>query len=384
MNPISRTLASQHFTQCCNIASTGISWTIKRYASSLHRASGLHGSTVPSRVLLGPRGARFHTTINYMSTRPVVKQHIGIAVVPQQTVYVMKRFGKFRRTIGAGVHFLIPLVDRIAYVHSLKEDAIVLPNQTAITQDNVMLQIDGVLYIKCVDPYNASYGIEDPIFAMTQMAQTTMRSELGKLSLDTTFLERDNLNNKIVQAINSAAANWGMVCMRYEIRDITLPKTIVSAMERQVEAERAKRALILRSEGDKESEINMAISQRQISILRAEGEALAERELADATAYALEKITRTIKESGTIDAVSLRLAEKYISAFAKLAKKTNTVVLPANVGSVNDMVTQAVTLFKTLSSTTEKSDSTQDTLSFNPSNIERNVQDEGDLDARKQ
>nr|BAN65717.1 stomatin-like protein, putative [Babesia bovis] len=355
---------------------------------SLHRASGLHGSTVPSRVLLGPRGARFHTTINYMSTMPVFKKHIGIAVIPHHTVYVIDRwvliqswiilrFGKFRRTIETGVHFLIPLVDRIAYVHSLKEDAIVLPNQTAITQDNVMLQIDSVLYIKCVDPYNASYGIEHTIFAMTQMAHTTMRSELGKLSLDTTFLERDNLNNKIVQAINSAAANWGMVCKRYEIRDITLPKTIVSAMERQVEAERAKRALILRSEGDKESEINMAISQRQISILRAEGEALAERELADATAYALEKITRTIKESGTIDAVSLRLAEKYISAFAKLAKKTNTVVLPANVGSVNDMVTQAVTLFKTLSSTTEKSDSTQDTLSFNPSNIERNVQDEG-------
>lgn len=275
--------------------------------------------------------------------------HMGVVIVPQQIVYVIERFGKYKRTVGAGVHFLLPGIDRISYVHSLKEDAIVLPNQTAITKDNVILQIDGVLYVKCVDPYHASYGIEDPIFAMTQMAQTTMRSELGKLSLDTTFLERDNLNKKIVEAINTAATNWGMVCMRYEIRDINLPKTIVGAMERQVEAERCKRASILRSEGDKESEINLAISKRKVEILKAEGEAIAERERADATAYAIQKITDTLKASGTSEAVSLRLAEKYIAAFANMAKKSNTVVVPANVNGINEMVMQATALYRSLS-----------------------------------
>ncbi|GFE55848.1 SPFH domain Band 7 family protein [Babesia ovis] len=329
-----------------HIVPSNLIWSPKRYVSSFQRAAAPVFPSVASPL---PINARHHTTINYLYNKPASRSHVGLVVVPQQTVYVIERFGKFRRTIEAGVHVLLPFIDKIAYVHSLKEDAIVLPNQTAITKDNVILQIDGVLYIKCVDPYHASYGIEDPIFAMTQMAQTTMRSELGKLSLDTTFLERDNLNQKIVEAINSAASNWGMVCMRYEIRDITLPKTIVAAMERQVEAERAKRALILRSEGDKESEINMAISQRQIAILQAEGDAIAERERADATAYALNKITRTLNASGTVDAVSLRLAEKYIAAFSNLAKKSNTVVLPANVGGVNDMVTQAVTLFKSLS-----------------------------------
>lgn len=273
---------------------------------------------------------------------------MGVVIVPQQTVYVIERFGKYNRTIGAGFHILIPGIDNIAYIHSLKEDAIVIPNQTAITKDNVILQIDGVLYVKCVDPYHASYGIEDPIFSMTQMAQTTMRSELGKLSLDTTFLERDNLNQKIVEAINAAAANWGMICIRYEIRDINLPKTIVAAMERQVEAERSKRASILRSEGDKESEINMAISRRQVEILKAEGEAIAERQRADATSYALKKIHDTLKESGDLEAVSLRLAEKYIAAFANMAKKSNTVIVPTNVTGVNEMVLQAMALFKSL------------------------------------
>ncbi|CDR95604.1 stomatin-like protein, putative [Babesia bigemina] len=323
-------------------------WSPNRFYSSLVVTPRLVARAPFAQAASSPAGARHLTTVNYMREKAGKRSHFGFVIVPQQTVYVVERFGKFSRTIGAGVHILLPLIDRISYVHSLKEDAIVLPNQTAITKDNVILQIDGVLYVKCVDPYHASYGIEDPIFAMTQMAQTTMRSELGKLSLFTTFLERDNLNKKIVEAINAAASNWGMVCMRCEIRDITLPKNIVAAMERQVEAERYKRSTILRSEGDKESEINMAVSQRQTSILKAEGEAIAERERADATAYALQKITSTLRETGTVDAVGLRLAERYIAAFDNLAKQSTTVVLPANVGNVNEMITQAVTLFKAL------------------------------------
>ncbi|GIX63992.1 SPFH domain / Band 7 family protein [Babesia caballi] len=335
-------------------------WSRNIYSSAFHGVPTRSPTDSTGRVSPWSLDKRQLTTVNYVRPKSPSRAHMGLVIVPQQTVYVIERFGKFSRTIGAGMHLLWPMIDSISYIHSLKEDAIVLPNQTAITKDNVILQIDGVLYVKCVDPYHASYGIEDPIFAMTQMAQTTMRSELGKLSLDTTFLERDNLNQKIVEAINAAASNWGMVCMRYEIRDITLPSTIVSAMERQVEAERSKRASILRSEGDKEAEINMAISQREISILKAEGEAIAERERADATAYALQKITNTLKETGTVDAVSLRLAEKYIAAFANLAKESNTVVLPANVGGVGDIVTQAVTLFKSLNKKCATSDLTTD------------------------
>lgn len=325
-----------------------------RCYSTLSSADGCVTRRSAQRASIQVPHVRYASTFNYNRGRLTRRPHMGLVIVPQQSVYVVERFGKYKKTLAAGVHILMPGIDRISYIHSLKEDAIVLPNQTAITKDNVILQIDGVLYVKCVDPYHASYGIEDPIFAMTQMAQTTMRSELGKLSLDTTFLERDNLNKKIVEAINVAASNWGMVCMRYEIRDITLPKTIVAAMERQVEAERSKRASILCSEGDKESEINLAISKRQVEILKAEGEAIGERQRADATAYALKKITNTLRETGTVDAVSLRLAEKYITAFANLAKETNTVILPTNVTGVNDIVLQAVSLFKTLTKESAK------------------------------
>ncbi|KAK2197454.1 bifunctional Band 7 [Babesia duncani] len=243
---------------------------------------------------------------------------------------ILCRFGKYKRTIGAGMHLLMPKIDKISYIHSLKEDTIVLPNQSAITKDN------------------ASYGVEDPVFAVTQLAQTTMRSELGKLSLDTTFLERDNLNLQIVEAINAAAKNWGIACLRYEIRDITLPKNIVSAMERQAEAERMKRAEILRSEGDRQSEVNIAMGKKEIGILKAEGEAIAERQRAEAAAYALNTVTNALRVDGAMNAVALRLAERYIEAFEKLAKENNTLVLPNNASNVSDMVGQAMSLYKIL------------------------------------
>ncbi|SJK86184.1 Stomatin-like protein 2 mitochondrial [Babesia microti strain RI] len=273
------------------------------------------------------------------------KRHVGVTVVPQQTVFIIERFGRYKKTISAGLHFLIPFIDKIAYIHSLKEEAIVIPNQTAITKDNVIIQIDGILYIKCVNPYDASYGVEDPVFSVMQLAQTTMRSELGKLSLDSTFLERESLNKLIVEAINTASKSWGITCMRYEIRDITPPKNIVTAMERQAEAERIKRAEILKSEGNRESEINLAQGRREIDILRAQGEAIATKERAKATAEAIHTLAEALKSSNSSNAVALRVAEQYISAFNNLAKHSTTVLLPSKVDDAAGMVAQALGIY---------------------------------------
>ncbi|KAJ1623737.1 hypothetical protein T492DRAFT_288465 [Pavlovales sp. CCMP2436] len=184
--------------------------------------------------------------------------NLGVHVVPQQSAYVVERFGRFSKVMNAGIHFLVPLVDRVAYVHVLKEETISVPSQTAITKDNVSITIDGILYVRVIDPVKASYGIEDPHFAVTQLAQTTMRSELGKISLDRTFQERDQLNALIVASINAASEPWGIQCMRYEIRDIVPPKAVRAAMELEAEAERRKRASILDSEGDRQAAVNAA------------------------------------------------------------------------------------------------------------------------------
>lgn len=283
----------------------------------------------------------------------------GVMFVPQQEAWVVERMGKYNKILEPGLNFLIPVLDKVKYVQSLKEIAIDIPQQSAISMDNVAINIDGVLYLRIMDPYKSSYGIEDPEFAITQLAQTTMRSEIGKISLDGLFRERENLNFAIVQSINVASEAWGIQCMRYEIRDIKLPERIQEAMQMQVEAERKKRALVLESEGIKASEINIAEGKKQAAILESEAEKTqlinSATGAAEAVVVAGEARAKSIKavadalgtEKGAA-AASLAVAENYVKAFGKLAKASNTLLLPANAGDVTGMVTQALSIYKKL------------------------------------
>lgn len=268
--------------------------------------------------------------------------------------------GKFSRVLEPGFNLLLPIVDKVRYVQSLKEIAIDIPQQSAITLDNVTLNIDGVLYLKVVDPYRASYGVEDPEFAITQLAQTTMRSELGKIALDSVFKERESLNIAIVDAINKASGAWGIVCLRYEIRDIRLPQRVHEAMQMQVEAERKKRAAVLESEGIREADINVAEGQRRARILaseaermelinKAQGEANATIAKAEAKAKALTVIANSLAGSHGDNAASLVVAEDYVKAFQSLAKEGNTIILPSNTGDVSSWVVQAMAIYNNLS-----------------------------------
>ena len=283
----------------------------------------------------------------------------GVKFVPQQQVWVVERMGRYRASMQAGLNFLIPFIDNITYRHSLKEEAVDIPSQTAITKDNVTLIIDGILYLKITDPKQASYGVGDARYAITQMAQTTMRSELGKMTLDRTFLERDNLNVSIVQSINEASVVWGIQCLRYEIKDITPPDNVRQAMELQVAAERKKRAEVLDSEGKRQSQINIAEGIKQEVVLkseaamtdqinRAKGEAEAILQVAKATAEGIEMVAASIDKSGGEKAVALRLAEQYIEAFSKLAKENNTLILPAKTDDAGSMVAQALSIFNSI------------------------------------
>lgn len=285
--------------------------------------------------------------------------NVGVMFVPQQEAWVVERMGKYNAILEPGLNFLIPILDKVKYVQSLKEIAIDIPQQSAISMDNVAINIDGVLYLRIMDPYKSSYGIEDPEFAITQLAQTTMRSEIGKISLDGLFKERENLNINIVHAINIASEAWGIQCMRYEIRDIKLPERIQEAMQMQVEAERKKRANVLESEGIKASEINIAEGKKQATILQSEAEkaqlinsatgaAEAVVVAGEARAKSIKAVAEALGTKQGASAASLAVAENYVKAFGNLAKSSNTLLLPANVGDVTGMVSQALAIYKKL------------------------------------
>lgn len=290
--------------------------------------------------------------------RPRLPANTIIRFVPQQTAWIVERMGKFNRILEPGLAILVPFLDRIAYVKSLKEAAIEIPSQSAITADNVTLELDGVLYTRVYDAYKASYGVEDAEYAISQLAQTTMRSEIGQLTLDHVLKERAALNTNITQAINEAARDWGVVCLRYEIRDIHAPDGVVEAMHRQVTAERSKRAEILDSEGQRQSAINIAEGRKQSVILASEalrseqinmasGEAEAILLKAKATAAGIDAVAKSIaagKESAQ-GAVSLSVAEKYVDAFGKLAKEGTAVVVPGNVGDIGSMIASAMAVY---------------------------------------
>ena len=279
-------------------------------------------------------------------------------VVPQQSAYVVERLGRFHGILNAGFHVLLPFVDVIRYRHSLKELAVDIPAQVCITRDNVQVGVDGVLYLKVLNPERASYGIADYMFAISQLAQTTLRSEVGKIDLDRTFEERTNINTQVVSELDKASEAWGVKVLRYEIKNITPPADILAAMEKQMRAEREKRAVILTSEGTRDAAINTAEGMKQEVIKQsearktqqineAEGEAAAITSVATATAAGIRSVAEAIKLPGGQEAVQLRVAEQYIGQFGELAKKGNTIVLPANVADVGSMIALAMKLIKT-------------------------------------
>ena len=281
-----------------------------------------------------------------------------VNVVPQQHAWVVERLGKFHAVLGPGLNIVVPFVDRIAYKHVLKEIPLDVPPQVCITRDNTQLQVDGILYFQITDAMRASYGSSNYIAAITQLAQTTLRSVIGKMELDKTFEERDHINTAIVNAIDESAANWGVKVLRYEIKDLTPPKEILHAMQAQITAEREKRALIAASEGRKQEQINIASGEReaaiarsegekQASINRAEGQATAIVALAQASAEALRQVAAAIREPGGEDAVNLKVAEQYVGAFAQLAKTNNSIIVPANLGDMSGLIATAMQVVKT-------------------------------------
>jgi len=279
----------------------------------------------------------------------------ALKVVPQQHAWIVERLGKFDRVLAPGLNFLIPFVDRVAYRHLLKEIPLDVPSQVCITKDNTQLTVDGVLYFQVTDPMRASYGASNYVIAITQLAQTTLRSVIGRMELDKTFEEREAINSNVVAALDEAALNWGVKVLRYEIKDLTPPNEILRAMQAQITAEREKRALIAASEGRKQEQINIATGEREGSIQRSEGdrqaevnramgEAAAIAAVADATARAIERIATAITHPGGIEAVNLQVAEKYVEALGKLAKENNTMIVPANLADISTLVATATSV----------------------------------------
>jgi regulator of protease activity HflC (stomatin/prohibitin superfamily) len=278
----------------------------------------------------------------------------SIKVVPQQNAWVVERLGKYHATLSPGLNFLVPFIDKVAYKHSLKEIPLDVPSQVCITKDNTQLQVDGILYFQVTDPMRASYGSSNYIMAVTQLAQTTLRSVIGKLELDKTFEEREMINGQVVNAIDEAALNWGVKVLRYEIKDLTPPAEILRSMQAQITAEREKRALIAASEGRRQEQINIATGEREAFIARSEGEKQAEinkaqgeaeaiKAVADATAQAIERVAAAIRQPGGEQAVQLKVAEKAVDAYGRVASDaTTTLVVPSNMTEVSALITSAM------------------------------------------
>ena len=277
-------------------------------------------------------------------------------IVPQRVQFVIERLGKYSRTLDAGFHILIPFLDKVAYRHSMKEKAVDVTSQTCITKDNIAVSVDGILYMQVVDARKASYGIEDYTNATTQLAQTALRSEIGKIDLDRTFEERETINSQVVQVLDRASEPWGVKVLRYEIKDIVPPASVQDALEKQMRAERERRAVVAQSEGERQAKINvsegeqqeivnLSEAQKQKQINEAEGKAQEITLIAQATADGLKKIAEAINQPGGADAVNLRVAEQYVKEFGELARTNNTLILPSNLGDIGAMV---ATVMKTL------------------------------------
>ena len=281
----------------------------------------------------------------------------AVKIVPQQTAWVIERLGKYHASLAPGLNIIVPFIDKVAYKHSLKEIPLDVPSQVCITRDNTQLQVDGILYFQVTDAMRASYGSSNYIVAITQLAQTTLRPVIGKLELDKTFEEREQINSSIVSALDEAALNWGVKVLRYEIKDLTPPAEILRAMQAQITAEREKRALIAASEGRRQEQINIATGEREAAIARSEGEkqaqinqaqgeATAVVTVADATAKAIVQVAEAIKHPGGMEAVNLKVAERYVDAFGNLAKANNTLIVPVNVSDISGLIASALTVVK--------------------------------------
>ncbi len=280
-----------------------------------------------------------------------------IRIVPQKMAFIVERLGKYSTTLEAGFHILVPFLDKVAYKHTLKEQAVDVAPQQCITKDNIAVEVDGILYMQVVDPKKASYGINNYQFASAQLAQTTMRSVMGKLELDKTFEERETINSAIVDAVDKASDPWGVKVTRYEVKNIMPPQSIKDAMEKQMRAEREKRATIAESEGDRQAKINRAEGEKQQMIAQSEGEkqkrineaegrAVEILKVAEATANGIREIASAINEKGGINAVNLRIAEQYLNEFGKLAKTNNSIIIPSNLSDIAGMIKSAATVIK--------------------------------------
>ena len=281
----------------------------------------------------------------------------SVRVVPQQSAWVVERLGKFHATLEPGLNVIVPFIDRIAYRHSLKEVPLDVPEQVCITRDNTQLGVDGIIYYQVTDPRLASYGASDPIGAITQLAQTTLRSEIGKMELDRTFESRDEINRQVVAVLDEAGRTWGVKVMRYEIKNLTPPEAILRSMQAQITAEREKRALIAKSEGQRQEEINLADGEKQSAILKSEGakqaavnkaqgDAQALQLIAEATASAVRVVADALSQPGGMSAANLKIAELYIGAFGQLARTNNTLIVPSNVSDMAGLVASAMTVLE--------------------------------------